>query len=118
MSKVDLKHEARLLPAAWTSKVVARAAGANIKVLRMDASSYPREVHQFAEALLVLEGQMNLEIEGRTVSVGAGEVFVVPGQHRAVLSDSPCQYPSVADRRETDVRGEHNVVPGRKQPSR
>lgn len=78
MSKKNLKHEASALPMAWKSTIIGKAAGANIKVLRMDASSYQSEVHDFVEALMVLEGQMNLEIDGKTISVEAGEVFVVP----------------------------------------
>lgn len=78
MTKLDLKREASALPGAWKSSIVGKAAGANVKVVRMDASSYPNEMHDFAEALLVLEGQMNLEIEGKTISVGASEVFIVP----------------------------------------
>jgi quercetin dioxygenase-like cupin family protein len=71
------------------SKVIGHAAGSNVKVLRMDDSSYPNEVHSFAEALLVLEGQMNLEIEGKTIFVQAGEIFIVPaGQPHAVAAGS------------------------------
>jgi quercetin dioxygenase-like cupin family protein len=89
MSNVNLLHEANALPFAWKSKVIGKAAGANVKVLRMDASSYPNEVHDFVEALLVLEGHMNLEIAGRTVCVPAGEVFMVPaGQPHAVAAGS------------------------------
>jgi quercetin dioxygenase-like cupin family protein len=85
MDKIDLKHTASGLKAAWLSMPVGRAAGANIEVVRMDASRYPNEVHEFVEALLVLEGQLNLEIEVETVCVGAGEVAMVPaGQAHAV----------------------------------
>ncbi len=69
--------------------MVGHAAGANIKVLRMDASAYPNEVHDFVEALLVIEGQMNLEIEGETICVQTGEVFMVPaGTPHAVAAGS------------------------------
>lgn len=89
MTKTNLKHEASALPVAWKSAIIGKAAGANIKVLRMDASSYQSEVHAFAEALLVIEGQMHLEIEGKTISVDAGEVFIVPaGLPHAVAAGS------------------------------
>jgi quercetin dioxygenase-like cupin family protein len=89
MSNISLIQEANALPFPWKSKVVGKAAGANVKVLRMDASSYPNEVHDFVEALLVLDGQMNLEIEGKTVCVQAGEVYMVPaGQPHAVAAGS------------------------------
>lgn len=89
MKPVNLTQEVRAISHPWMSKIVGAAAGANVKILRMDASSYPNEVHRFAEALLVLEGHMNLEIEGKTVCVQAGEVFIVPaGQPHAVAAGS------------------------------
>ena len=54
------------------------AAGANLKVLRMDGTEYPNEVHDFAEALLVLEGQMNLKVGNDIVPIVSGEVYLVP----------------------------------------
>lgn len=77
-TKINLMHAAQALPTAWRSTVLGRAAGANIKVLRMDAAAYPDESHDFDEALLVLEGQMNLTLQGQQVVVLAGEVFIVP----------------------------------------
>ncbi len=44
----------------------------------MDASAYPPEVHDYAEALLVLNGCMNLEVSGEITTVMAGEVYIVP----------------------------------------
>jgi mannose-6-phosphate isomerase-like protein (cupin superfamily) len=89
MSNINLIQEADALPSSWKSRIIGKAAGANVKVLRMDASSYPNEVHDFVEALLVLEGHMNLHIAGRTVCVQAGEFFMVPaGQPHAVAAGS------------------------------
>ncbi len=78
MHKTNLNQHAAALPDAWRSTVVGRAAGANVKVLRMDGQAYPNEVHPFDEALLVLDGQMNLDFAGEVVTVGAGEVYIVP----------------------------------------
>lgn len=78
VEKINLAARAAELPQAWRSLVVGKAAGANVKVLRMDSAAYPDEVHEFDEALLVLEGQMNLELDGAITEVGAGEVFLVP----------------------------------------
>jgi mannose-6-phosphate isomerase-like protein (cupin superfamily) len=89
MSKIDLQHQANALPTAWCSSIVGTPGGANLKVLRMDASAYPTEVHDYVEALLVLDGQMNLEIFGEIIKVGAGQVFIVPiGQAHSVAPGS------------------------------
>jgi quercetin dioxygenase-like cupin family protein len=76
--KTNLIDAAQALPTAWRSTVLGQAAGANVKVLRMDAAAYPDEWHDFDEALLVLDGQMNLDIRGQRVEVSAGEMFIVP----------------------------------------
>jgi mannose-6-phosphate isomerase-like protein (cupin superfamily) len=89
MSKTNLVQRAGELPQAWRSVVVGKAAGANVKVLRMDDAAYPDEVHDFDEALLVLDGQMRLEMNGVITEVGAGEVFLVPaGLPHAVAEGS------------------------------
>ena len=75
---VDLAGAAGLLPHAWKSSVLGRASGANFKVLRMDVSEYADEVHDYPEALLVIDGHMNLRIRGEARRVVAGEVFIVP----------------------------------------
>ena len=77
-AKFDLGTVAGELPEAWRSTIVATAAGVNVKVLRMDGAPYAAESHGFAEGLLVLEGRMNLDVAGEIVSVGAGEIIVVP----------------------------------------
>ncbi|GAB1595332.1 cupin domain-containing protein [Lysobacter claricitrinus] len=74
----DLVALASSLGEAWRSTVVGRAAGANLKIVRMDGRAYPDESHSFDEALLVLEGQMNLHIGGAITCVRAGEVYIVP----------------------------------------
>lgn len=66
------------LPRPWASTAFAAVAGARLKVLRMDAQAYPHEAHDHDEALLVLDGRMLLEVEGRAVAVEAGGLFLVP----------------------------------------
>ncbi|WP_374673094.1 cupin domain-containing protein [Ideonella sp.] len=89
MNKINLLHEAAALPAAWQSLALGQAAGATLKVLRMDGAAYPSEAHGFEEALLVLDGQMNLDMEGLPVIVRRGELAIVPaGVRHAVAAGS------------------------------
>lgn len=89
MSKTDLRSLATSLATSWRSTIVGQAAGANVKVLRMDAAEYPNEVHDFDEALLVLDGQMNLRFGEDVVQVLGGEVYIVPaGVPHAVAAGS------------------------------
>ncbi|HEY8907595.1 MAG TPA: cupin domain-containing protein [Rhodoferax sp.] len=89
MNKVNLTLLAERLPTAWHSSIIGQAAGANLKVLRMDGAAYPSEVHDFDEALLVISGVMKLEISGAVISVEAGELVIVPAdQVHAVATGS------------------------------
>ncbi len=78
METIKLLDLANSLPSVWKSTVVGRPAGVNFKLLRMDGSVYPDEVHDFDEALLVLEGCMRLDMQGKVTEVRAGEVCIVP----------------------------------------
>jgi len=89
MALIDLAEAAGALPQAWTSQVLARFGDARLKVVRMDEAAYPDECHDYPEGLLVLDGQMLLEIGGEVVRVGAGELYVVPaGMPHAVAAGS------------------------------
>jgi mannose-6-phosphate isomerase-like protein (cupin superfamily) len=78
MSHIRLTESARQLPKAWSSSVVSTFGNANLKMVRMDASAYPEECHDYAEGLLVLNGEMILHIQEQVVRVGAGEIYIVP----------------------------------------
>jgi quercetin dioxygenase-like cupin family protein len=74
---IDMRDAAAALPGAWKSTVISRIGGAGVKVLRMDGA-YHEEKHDYPEALLVIDGILKLTIDGRTIDVGEGEMFVVP----------------------------------------
>ncbi|MFF9582705.1 cupin domain-containing protein [Streptomyces achromogenes] len=44
----------------------------------MDGTAVPEEEHGTAESLVVLDGRMELVVQGDPVAVGPGEVYRVP----------------------------------------
>ena len=78
MSHTNLNELAKQLPCAWKSTILAKIGNANLKVLRMDGTEYPDEIHDYPEGLLVLDGELKLTIEGIPVSISQGEIYVVP----------------------------------------
>ncbi|WFB08817.1 cupin domain-containing protein [Streptomyces sp. LX-29] len=78
MSPIDLRTTAAELPGSWRSTILGEVGGASLKVLRMDAMPVEEESHPTPEALLVLDGRLELDVAGRPVSVGPGELYVVP----------------------------------------
>ena len=80
MTWMNLMSEAAALPQAWRSRVLGRVGQANVKVLRMDAMPLEEESHPYDEALLVLEGTMELTVPSGPITVRTGELYLVPAQ--------------------------------------
>ncbi|WP_424893141.1 cupin domain-containing protein [Streptomyces sp. XH2] len=77
MTVINLNDTAAALPHAWRSRVLGHVGPACLKVLRMSELPVEEESHDAPEALLVLDGRLELGVGGETVTVGAGELFVV-----------------------------------------
>lgn len=89
MPLVDLKAVAGNLETAWKSVIVGQAGPANIKVLRMDEQPYEAEVHDYNEGLLVIDGQLLLDVAQETVVVEAGQMYLaLAGVPHAILPGS------------------------------
>lgn len=90
MKATRLTSEAASLPAAWKSRILGSVGGANLKVIRMDGGGIPLEVHDgFDEAILVVEGELDLEIGGEVIRMTTGDFFVIPaGKPHRVLEGS------------------------------
>ncbi|MEU2156592.1 cupin domain-containing protein [Streptomyces sp. NPDC019396] len=80
MNAVDLAETAAGLPEAWSSRRLGMVGAACVKVLRMDELPVEEESHRTAEALLVIDGRLELEVDGMPVSVRAGELFMVAAE--------------------------------------
>ncbi|MEO7251180.1 MAG: cupin domain-containing protein [Arenimonas sp.] len=88
-SSINLAAAAAELPDAWRSKVLASVGDARVKVSRMDSAVYPDERHDHAEVLVVLDGTMNLHVDGVPIPVRAGQmVRVEAGQLHGVAAGS------------------------------
>ncbi|MFG2823472.1 cupin domain-containing protein [Kitasatospora sp. NPDC048365] len=77
MNVINLTETAAGLPEAWSSLLLGRVGTAGVKVLRMDGTPVAEESHDADEALLVLDGRMELVVDGTPVSVRAGELYLV-----------------------------------------
>ncbi|KAA6214860.1 cupin domain-containing protein [Streptomyces albofaciens JCM 4342] len=89
MTVIDVRKTADALPGAWSSRPLGRVGAADVKVLRMDELPGEEETHDAAEALLVLDGRLELTVDGAAVSVRQGELYVVPaGTPHAVRAGS------------------------------
>ncbi|MEV0373808.1 cupin domain-containing protein [Streptomyces sp. NPDC050636] len=86
---VDVCATAAALPDAWRSRPLGRVGSACVKVLRMNELPVEEEQHDAPEALLVLDGRLELTVAGEPVSVGPGEIYwVAAGARHAVRPGS------------------------------
>ncbi|MFK8848134.1 cupin domain-containing protein [Streptomyces sp. Ac-502] len=89
MKAIDVRATAAALPEAWSSRALGEVGAARVKVLRMDEVPGEEEAHGTAEALFVLDGRLELSVGGTDVSVGPGELYLVPaGARHAVRAGS------------------------------
>jgi mannose-6-phosphate isomerase-like protein (cupin superfamily) len=89
MSLVNLFDVAAGLPAAWRSQALGHVGTACVKVLRMDELPVEEEAHGVAEALIVLDGTLELLVDGAPVTVAPGELYLVrAGARHAVRPGS------------------------------
>ncbi|MFJ1756983.1 cupin domain-containing protein [Kitasatospora sp. NPDC088134] len=89
MSPINVCETAAELPQTWRSHLLGRFGDARLKVLRMDELPVVEEAHAEAEALLVLDGRLELVLAGQPVTVRRGELCVVPaGVPHAVAAGS------------------------------
>ncbi|WP_438483602.1 cupin domain-containing protein [Streptomyces sp. S186] len=77
MNVVDIASTAAELPDAWTSVLLGQIGRTGVKVLRMDGRALEPESHDTAEALLVIDGTLQLVVDDIDVAVRAGEIYIV-----------------------------------------
>ncbi|MFJ2743854.1 cupin domain-containing protein [Streptomyces sp. NPDC087440] len=82
MEAVNLLETSAGLPEAWRSRALGRVGTACVKVLRMDALPVTEESHPTTEALLVLDGRLELTVDARDFTLHSGELFLVPAGAR------------------------------------
>jgi mannose-6-phosphate isomerase-like protein (cupin superfamily) len=92
MSKVvSPKLIAASLPELWSPRVIAEVDDAYIKVAKVDGTLAWHCHENEDELFLVLKGHLRIEMEGRTVELGEGEMFVVPkGVRHNPVAEQEC----------------------------
>lgn len=90
MTVTNIVETSQTLERAWTSHVVERVGPAYLKVMRMDELPGEDDIHPEPEALLVVEGRLEMQIGDRAISARPGDLVVVPGNtvHRNLAGSS------------------------------
>lgn len=90
-SVVSLAAVAAQLTEYWSPRVIAAVDDSYVKVAKVKGSLAWHSHDREDELFLVLNGTLRIEMEDRTVTLNAGELFVVPkGVRHNPIADSDC----------------------------
>jgi quercetin dioxygenase-like cupin family protein len=86
-SPLKLADLARDLPGAWGRAVLGDVGGVRLKLFRTEGEGLEPEVHpDWAEALLMIEGELTLVLDGEEIRLAAGDLQLIPaGRPHAIL---------------------------------
>lgn len=75
---IDLRQKAGLIPDQWSPRVVAELNDYQFKVARIEGDFVWHDHPETDEAFLVLDGELRIDFRDGAVTLGPGELFVVP----------------------------------------
>ena len=78
MSKINFAEKFDLFSDHWAPKVIAEMNDYQFKLVKIQGEFVWHNHGDTDEVFIVLSGQMNIEFEDQTVTLNAGEMYVVP----------------------------------------
>ena len=89
---VSPKQIAGALTELWSPRVIGEVDDAYIKVAKVHGSLAWHSHENEDELFLVLKGRLRIELEGSTVELGEGEMYIVPkGVRHNPVAEEECQ---------------------------
>ena len=85
---INLREKLDSFSDHWCPRIVARYNGNDIMVVKVEGEFTWHSHPDTDDFFLVLEGELDIELRERTVTLGPGELFVVPTgiEHRPVAN--------------------------------
>ena len=86
VDKVDLAAKLASFAERWSPRIVASYNGNDVMVVKLEGAFVWHSHPETDDFFLVLSGEVDIEMRDRTVTLGPGELFVVPAgvEHRPV----------------------------------
>jgi mannose-6-phosphate isomerase-like protein (cupin superfamily) len=109
--KVNLAEKFETFSDHWAPRIVAEYNGNDIRIVKVEGE-FIWHVHDDTDDLfLVLDGILDIELRDRTVTLGPGELFVVPRgvEHRPVARHGEVRMINI------EPNGTHNLGKGSPQ---
>ena len=114
-SKVNLQDKLATFSEHWSPRTVARYNANDVMVVKVKGDFVWHKHEDTDDFFLVLSGKLDIEMRDRTVSLGPGELFVVPRgvEHRPVANEEtyllliePAGTPNTGDAKTAATRKE------------
>jgi mannose-6-phosphate isomerase-like protein (cupin superfamily) len=77
-AKVDLAEKLDQFSEHWSPRIVAHYNGNDIMVVKVEGEFVWHSHPDTDDFFLVIDGELDIELRDRTVTLGPGELFVVP----------------------------------------
>ena len=87
--KVDLSEKLATFSDHWSTRTVAQFNACDVMVVKVEGEFVWHKHDDTDDFFLVLKGRLDIELRDRTVSLGPGQLFVVPKgvEHRPVARE-------------------------------
>lgn len=89
MDRVNLAEKLGLFSEHWSPRIVAELNGQHVKVVKLEGEFVWHHHEAEDELFLVLKGRLRMQFRDREVTLGPGELIVVPRgvEHRPVADE-------------------------------
>ncbi len=89
---INFHHKLALFDQLWSPKIIARMNDYHFKLVKIEGEFVWHSHPETDEVFMVLEGQMDILFRDAKVTLGAGEMFVVPkGTEHKPFAAHECQ---------------------------
>ena len=111
--KVDLSEKLATFSERWSPRTVAQFNACDVMVVKVEGEFVWHKHDDTDDFFLVLKGHLDIELRDRTVSLGPGQMFIVPKgvEHRPVAREEahllliePTGTPNTGDARTAAAR--------------
>ncbi|MAG56769.1 MAG: hypothetical protein CMJ83_10800 [Planctomycetes bacterium] len=113
MEKVNLRDKLATFDEAWVPKIVGELNGQYVKVARFEGSYVWHQHENEDELFLVLEGHVDIHLQGRVIGLDPGELTIVPrGVAHKPVADGVAQvllFEPVSTRNTGEVDHDHTI---------
>ena len=92
MNVVNLAEKFDLFSDLWSPKVIAEMNDYQFKLVKIQGEFVWHDHNETDEVFIVIEGSMKIEFEDQTLTLSAGEMFVVPkGTQHKPYAEQECK---------------------------